>query len=333
MRGNFAGLNVKKGCPWLKQRPERKQAANDQHYPLHLIIAHRSDATIFPTALVTVDRLREATCNLTYTDVDPDDQFWIALLSDDAKTAAELFREPMVSWRISRRNLFIGDCSYDTDLAAIHYPITRFGKMRSTLKNHLSNLHLQFEGAPTVSTFLSSTYGGDDSDLLMLPPPTSCARIAKPIAPLVFYTAKIVALQSGITPDAKPPPPTELSMNVSAGNNAEAESDDDAEELLLKYPVSVLFRCLVLMQQLKNAASLDIIVKLASAFALNQTTIVNLCGRLRQVSYRSRVDRRYTDARSNWITFQCITSGTFSHKQSQRILYGRRSLVAIRHHK
>ena len=128
MRGNFAGLNVKKGCPWLKQRPERKQAANDQHYPLHLIIAHRSDATIFPTALVTVDRLREATCNLTYTDVDPDDQFWIALLSDDAKTAAELFREPMVSWRISRRNLFIGDCSYDTDLAAIHYPITRFGK-------------------------------------------------------------------------------------------------------------------------------------------------------------------------------------------------------------
>ena len=58
-------------------------------------------------------------------------------------------------------------------------------------------------------------------------------------------------------------------MNVSAGNNAEAESDDDAEELLLKYPVSVLFRCLVLMQQLKNAASLDIIVELASAFALS----------------------------------------------------------------
>ena len=49
-------------------------------------------------------------------------------------------------------------------------------------------------------------------------------------------------------------------MNVSAGNNAEAESDDDAEELLLKYPVSVLFRCLVQMQQLKKMLLVWILV-------------------------------------------------------------------------
>ena len=138
--------------------------------------------------------------------------------------------------------------------------------MRPVLKDYILQLPLQINGAPTLSSHLAATHGECSVGLLVLPA-SSCDRLAMVCAPTVLCTAMSVAKQAGVIPDAKVLPIPADNME-SMAESCSDDDDDDGEDTLYAFPLSVILRCIMLMQRLKNAASMGYIVRLASSLVL-----------------------------------------------------------------
>ena len=128
--------------------------------------------------------------------------------------------------------------------------------MQPVFKKYLLDLQVSVRDSPTVSNFLASTIGEHALDLLVLPR-ASCEQIGKLMCPCIFCTPCQFAHQSGLTPEKKlaavPPEPLPLHTNAPVNESEKEEVKEEDDDNWMddeRYPVSVILRCIHLMQLL-----------------------------------------------------------------------------------